>query len=50
MGEANAALAQFRMLRDAAEKMQADKRASKIDNHRQLPREEQIPTDADGGN
>ncbi len=48
--EANAALAQFRTLRDAAEKIQADKRASKIDKHRQLPREEQIPTDAGGGN
>ena len=31
MDEANAVLAQFRTLRDAAEKMQADKRASKQD-------------------
>ncbi len=45
--EAEAALAQFRTLRDAAEKAQADRRAAKIDKHRQLPREEQIPTEGE---
>ncbi len=44
--EANAALAQFRVLRDRKDAQQADKRASLIENHRQLPREDQIPTDA----
>jgi tetratricopeptide (TPR) repeat protein len=45
--EADAALAQFRTLRDAAEKAQADRRAAKIDKHRELPREEQIPTEGE---
>ena len=43
--EANAALSQFRTLRDAADKRQADKRALAIDKHRQLPRPETIPTE-----
>ncbi|MDP9052334.1 MAG: tetratricopeptide repeat protein [Acidobacteriota bacterium] len=45
--EANAALTQFRTLRDEAEKVQADKRDSAIDKHRQLPREEPIPTEGE---
>jgi tetratricopeptide (TPR) repeat protein len=47
--EASAALARFRTLRDEAAKLEADKRTSKIDKHRQLPREEQIPTDTETG-
>jgi tetratricopeptide (TPR) repeat protein len=47
MDEANAALARFRELRDAAAQKETDKETRRVEQHRSLPQAEPLPTDAE---